>query len=447
MKAVPQISVREAALKIESGDVLVVGGFGMTGTPIHLLDAIAETDVRDLTMISNNIGEPGMGGGRMLRNGQIRKAVGSFFTTNPEVVAAYQAGTLEVELLPQGNLAEAIRAGGAGLGGFLTPTGAGTPFADGRRTLTSEGHAYVVQPALKADVALIRAWQADTAGNLVYRMTENNFNQAAATAGRLVIAEAEHIVAAGELDPNQIHTPGCFVNYLVQAHTTEEELGTSASVAGSLKRVDAARMNIARAALEELEPGDIVNLGIGIPTLVADLITPEHGITVHSENGMLGVGPEPESGGAMDYPVNAGKIPVTALPGSSYFDSATSFAMIRGGHLDVAILGGLQVDERANLANWAVPGKPLLGLGGAMDLASGAKRLIVTMTHTSRDGASKVVKACTLPLTAAKAVTVLITELGKFRFIDGQLTLVRVMPGATLEEIAEKTEAEYAVRL
>ena len=133
-------------------------------------------------------------------------------------MAAYQAGTLEVELLPQGNLAEAIRAGGAGLGGFLTPTGADTPFAEGRRTMTSGGRAYVVQPARKADVALIRAWQADTAGNLVYRMTENNFNQAAATAGRLVIAEAEHIVAAGELDPNQIHTPGCFVDYLVQAH-------------------------------------------------------------------------------------------------------------------------------------------------------------------------------------------------------------------------------------
>ena len=447
MKSVPQISVQDAALKIKSGDVLVVGGFGMTGTPIHLLDAIAETSVDNLTMISNNIGEPGMGGGRMLRNGQIKKAIGSFFTTNPEVVSAYQAGTLEVELLPQGNLAEAIRAGGAGLGGFLTPTGAGTPFADGRETLESDGKEYMIQPALKADVALIRAWQADTAGNLVYRMTENNFNQAAATAAKLVIAEAEHVVPVGELDPDQIHTPGCFVDYLVQAHTTVEELGSSASVAGSLKKVDELRMSMAKAALEELQPGDIVNLGIGIPTLVADLITPEHGITLHSENGMLGVGPEPESGGAMDYPVNAGKIPVTALPGSSYFDSATSFAMIRGGHLDVAILGGLQVDEQANLANWAVPGKPLLGLGGAMDLASGAKRVIVTMTHTNRDGASKLVKECTLPMTASRAVTVVVTELAKFRFVDGHLTLVKVMPGATLEEIAQKTEASYAVQL
>ena len=150
-------------------------------------------------------------------------------------------------------------------------------------------------------------------------MTENNFNQAAATAGKLVIAEAEHIVGVGELDPNQIHTPGCFVDYLVQAHTTVEELGSSASVAGSLKKVDESRMNMARAAVAELEPGDIVNLGIGIPTLVADLITPEQGITLHSENGMLGVGPGPESGGAMDYPVNAGKIPVTALPREQLF--------------------------------------------------------------------------------------------------------------------------------
>ena len=447
MKNVPQISVQEAALKVNPGDVLVVGGFGMTGTPIHLLDAIAETGVDNLTMISNNIGEPGMGGGRMLRNGQIKKAIGSFFTTNPEVVAAYQAGTLEVDLLPQGNLAEAIRAGGAGLGGFLTPTGAGTSFSQGRESLMIGGADYMVQPALKADVALIRAWQADTAGNLVYRMTENNFNQAAATAGKLVIAEAEHVVPAGELDPNQIHTPGCFVDYLVRAHTRVEELGSSGSVADSLKKVNELRMIMARAAVEELRPGDIVNLGIGIPTLVADLITPEQGITLHSENGMLGVGPEPESGGAMDYPVNAGKIPVTALPGSSYFDSATSFAMIRGGHLDVAILGGLQVDEQANLANWAVPGRPLLGLGGAMDLASGAKRLVVTMSHMNRDGASKVVKECTLPLTASRAVAVLITELAKFRFIDGQMTLVQVMPGATLEEIAEKTEASYAVGL
>ena len=445
MKTVPLISAAEAARKVKSGDVLVVGGFGMTGTPIHLLDAIAETDVRDLTMITNNIGEPGLGGGRMLRNGQIDKAIGSYFTSNREAVEAYLSGEIDIELLPQGSMAEAIRAGGAGLGGFYTPTSAGTPLAEGRDTRIIDGKVYVFQRALTADVALIRAWQADTAGNLVYRRTENNFNQAAATAGKLVIAEAETVVPVGELDPDHVHTPGCFVDYLVEAHTTLEELGSSASVAGSLKKVSAARMTMARAALGELSPGDVVNLGIGIPTLVADLITPGHGIIMHTENGMLGVGPEPESGGAMDYPVNAGKIPVTALPGSSYFDSASSFGMIRGGHVDVAIIGGLQVDESANLANWAIPGKPLLGVGGAMDLASGVRKLIVTMTHTSRDGAAKIVPECTLPLTAVGAVSVIVTELAKFRFVDGRLTLVKILSGATLDEIRAKTTAQFDV--
>jgi 3-oxoacid CoA-transferase len=274
-------------------------------------------------------------------------------------------------------------------------------------------------------------------------MTEQNFNKAMATAADLVIAEVEEIVPVGELDPDQIHTPGCYVDYLVEARTSLADLGSSASVASSSKKVDPARMNMVRRALQELERGDVVNLGIGIPTLVADLITPEHGIILHSENGMLGVGPAPAEGGAMDYPVNAGKIPVTALPGSSYFDSADSFAMIRGGHVDVAIMGGLQVDETANLANWAVPGKPLLGVGGAMDLASGATRLIITMTHTNNDGSPKLVPSCDLPLTARNAVDMVITELAVFSFAPGELTLVELMPGASLEQVRASTSARF----
>lgn len=205
---------------------------------------------------------------------------------------------------------------------------------------------------------------------------------------------------------------------------------------------------MAKRAFEELKKGDVVNLGIGIPTLVADLIKPEHGIILHTENGMLGVGPSPaDGGGAMDYPVNAGKIPVTALPGSSYFDSSDSFAMIRGGHVDVAIMGGLEVDENGNLANWAVPGKPLLGVGGAMDLASGAKRLIITLTHADPDGTSKIVPQCQLPLTAIKAVDVVITDLAVFIYDHGKLILTELMPGATLEEVRAKTKAKFEERL
>jgi 3-oxoacid CoA-transferase len=275
-------------------------------------------------------------------------------------------------------------------------------------------------------------------------MTEQNFNKAMATAADLVIAEVEEIVPVGAIEPENIHTQGCYVDYLVQAHLTLEDLGSSSSVKNSLKKVDEGRMNMARRAFKELKKGDVVNLGIGIPTLVADLIKPGDGIILHTENGMLGVGPEPAGdAGAMDYPVNAGKVPVTALNGSSYFDSADSFAMIRGGHIDVAIMGGLEVDEHANLANWAVPGKPLLGVGGAMDLASGAKKLIITMTHTNSDGSSKIVNSCTLPLTAMKAVDMIITDLAVFAFPNEKLTLIDLMPGVDFEEVKKKTNANF----
>jgi 3-oxoacid CoA-transferase len=432
---------------VQSGDTLLVGGFGMTGNPVHLLHALAETEVRELTYVANNVGEAGLGGGRLLRNGQIKKAIGSFFTSNREAVQAAQSGAMAVELIPQGSLAEALRAGGAGIGGFYTPTAVSTLLAKDKETKVINGRSYLFVPGIRGNVAFIRAWQGDTAGNLVYRLTEQNFNKAMATAADLVIAEVEQIVPVGELHPDQIHTPGCYVDYLVQAHTTLEELGSSASVADSGKVVSEGRLNMARRALAELKRGDVVNLGIGIPTLVADLITPQMGIIMHTENGMLGVGPAPEAGGALDYPVNAGKIPVTALPGSSYFDSADSFAMIRGGHVDVAIMGGLEVDAQANLANWAVPGKPLLGVGGAMDLASGAKRLIVTMTHTTPQGASKIVPECTLPLTARGAVNVIITDLAVFRFVGGRLTLTELMPGVTLDDVRRSTSAPFDERL
>ena len=447
MKQLPQITPRQAAALVKTGDTLLVGGFGMTGNPTQVLHALAGTDVGDITYIANNVGEPGLGGGRMLRNGQIRKAIGSFFTSNPEAVAAAQSGAIEFEVMPQGTMVEAIRAGGAGIGGFFTPTAAGTVLAEGRETRRIDGRLHVFQPALRANVALIRAWSADTAGNLTYRMTEQNFNRAMATAADLVIAEIEECVPTGELPPESIHTPGCYVDYLVPVKTSVADLGSSASIADSGKKAGGLRMKLARRARAELRPGDIVNLGVGIPTLVADLITPAHGIILHTENGMLGVGPAPESGGAMEYPINASKIPVTALPGSSYFDSSDSFAMIRGGHVDVAIMGGLQVDERANLANWAAPGRPLLGVGGAMDLASGAKRLIVTMTHASRDGQSKIVPSCTLPLTATNAVDVIITELAVFRFCDGRLTLTELLEGASLEEVKAKTDALFEIAL
>lgn len=446
MKNVPQLTAQAAANLVPDGATIMAGGFGMTGNPVHLLHALAECDVKNLTIISNNVGEPGLGGGRLLRNGQLSKAIGSFFTSNPEAVQAVHNKQLVVELIPQGSMAEAIRAGGAGIGGFYTPTSVGTILSENLEKKVLNGVEHVFVPALRADVALIRAYRADTAGNLTYHMTERNFNPLMATAADLVIAEVEEIVPVGRLSPEEIVTPGIFVDYLVQASTTLEDLGSSAAVERSSKEADETRLNMARRALAELKRGDVVNLGVGIPTLVADLISAEDGIILHTENGMLGVGPAPESGGALEYPVNAGKQPVTPLPGASYFDSAASFAMIRGGHVDVAIMGGLQVDEEANLANWAVPGKPLLGVGGAMDLASGAKKLIITMTHTARNE-PKIVPRVTLPLTARKVVDMLITDLAVFEFIDGQLTLTGLMPGASLDQVRSLTSARFVEAL
>ncbi len=444
VKTVPQLTPQQAAKLVPENAVLMAGGFGMTGNPVHLLHALAETGTKGLTYIGNNVGEPDLGGGRLLNNGQIRKAIGSFFTSNRDIVKAAHSGEVEVQLIPQGTLAEAIRAGGAGIGGFYTPTAAGTELGDASEAREFDGCKQVFVPAIRANVAFVRAWKSDTSGNLVYRMTEQNFNRAMATAADLVIAEVESIVPAGEIPPESIHTPGCHVDYIVEAHTTAEELGSSASVSGSARKADPSRLAMAERALAELKEGDVVNLGIGVPTLVADLLTPKHRVILHTENGMLGVGPSPDNDqGAMDFPVNAGKIPVTALAGASYFDSADSFAMIRGGHIDVAIMGGLEVDAHGNLANWTVPGKSLLGVGGAMDLASGAKKLIILMLHTDRDGVSKVVPDCQLPITAQAAVDLLITNLAVFDFPDGKMRLLELMPGATIDQVRQATTAPF----
>ena len=204
-----------------------------------------------------------------------------------------------------------------------------------------------------------------------------------------------------------------------------------------------AKTLIASRVAQELKDGDVVNLGIGLPTLIPNYLPPGINITLQSENGFLGMGPltgEPDP----DL-VNAGGKPCGILPGASFFDSAMSFAIIRGGHVDVTVLGGLQVDQEANLANWMVPGKMIPGMGGAMDLVTGARTVIVAMEHATKDGGAKILKRCQLPLTAAKKVSAIATELAFFRFIDGQLVLTEIAPGVTLEEIRYKTEAEFVV--
>jgi len=207
------------------------------------------------------------------------------------------------------------------------------------------------------------------------------------------------------------------------------------------------KARIAARAAEELHPGEVVNLGIGIPNLIPGFLGPDTSVVLHTENGLLGVGPRPGDGELDPDLIDAAKQPITALPGAAYFDSATSFAMIRGGHVDVAVLGALEVSGEGDIANWAVPGKDVLGVGGAMDLVVGARRVIVTMTSTSSRGEPKVVERCTYPLTAAGAVDVVVTELSVFRRIDGTLHLTELLDGATVEDVAAVTTAPFVVAL
>lgn len=210
-----RLNPADALQFIKSGDTLLVGGFGLSGTPLTLIDELVNSDKDNLTVISNNLGEEGKGLGKLLVAGKLKKAKGSYFTTNRDAVKAWSKGELEIELIPQGTLAEAIRCGGAGIGGFYAKTGAGTKLAEGKEEKVIDGESYIFEKAIKGDVAIIKALKADTLGNLIYDKTARNFNPVMATAAKVVIAEVDEIVEAGAFAPEEVVTPHLYVDYVV----------------------------------------------------------------------------------------------------------------------------------------------------------------------------------------------------------------------------------------
>jgi len=469
-------SADEAVADIKSGATILSAGFGLCGTAETLIGALArrgKESLHSLTAVSNNAGTS-IGGGLspLIESGQISRAICSFLGGNKTLESMYLNGKIGIELTPQGTIAEKLRCGGAGIPAFYTPTGVNTFIQSGqipirlnkgvvieaaepRETRIFDGRVYNMERAIKGDVAILRAHTVDEDGNVRFRYTTKNFAPMMAKAAKVTIVEAENIVPSGTIGPDDIHLPGIYVDRIVKA--TDDKIIESknlrqapTSEASKDKSPAAARRDrIAKRAAKELHEGFYVNLGVGMPTLAPSFLPEDRKVWIQSENCILGMGAYPTEAELDGDIINAGKETVTLVKGASVFDSSESFAMIRGGHVDVSILGALQVGANGDLANYMIPGKVFKGMGGAMDLVSNpdATKIVVTTDHVDKYGVSKIVQSCTLPLTGARCVSTIITDLCVFQVdrTKGELTLTELAPGVTVDEIKEKTDAKFNV--
>lgn len=442
-------SPEAAVADIPDGATVAIASFGVGhSNPGSLVVALKDQGARNLCIVGNSLGAGGDYRSEMLvENQQVSRLVLSFSARPgfPSVAEEFVArGTLQLEMVPQGILIERMRAAGAGLPAFYSPVTAGTSLARGKEEREFSGKPYVLEHALPVDYALLRGFRADTQGNVEFRGSSTHFNPTFAKAARVAIVEVDHIVEAGEIQPERVGLPGIFVSRVVLS--TKK---TAAGKSGLRRRApDSRREYLGKPALSRLEftrraaallpDGGYVNLGSGLPTLVASHVV-DRDITLHAENGalgydLLGEGASPD----YDFFDAAGNF-IALRPGGSVFDSVVSFEVARSGKLSAVLLGAYQVAQNGDVANWAVPGQIGGGIGGAMDLIAGGSRLIIVMEHSDSKGRPKLVRSCEYPISARACVDTIVTDLALLVRRGDHFVVEEIAPGFTREEIKQLT--------
>ncbi|TNC26869.1 3-oxoacid CoA-transferase [Amycolatopsis alkalitolerans] len=449
-------SPAEAVRDIPHGASIAIAGFGVAHRfPSSLIVALHEQGTPGLTVYCNGLGQPGAPTAHLLaENKQISRLV-TCFSARPGIVSEAErqirAGTMELEMVPQGTLVERMRAGAAGIPAFYTPAGAGTGIAEGKDVRHFDGKPYLLEHAIRPDVAFVRGHRADESGNVQFRGGSRNFNVSFAKAAALTIAEVDEIVPVGEIPPEHVDLPAVFVTRVVRS-TVQMDVrnlpmrpsrsADSAREYGGKPGLTRAEMARRTAAL--LPDGAVVNLGAGMPTLVSDFVG-DRAVTLHSENGILNYGPIIRDDSFDPDVHDAGGYFVGLRPGASFFDSVTSFEIARSGRLDAVVLGAYQVSARGDLANWTLPAMTGGGIGGAMDLAVGAKKVIALLEHTGSNGQAKLVEQCEFELTAPSCVDIIVTDLAVLTRTPEGFRLDEVARGFTAGEVRDLTAMPLTV--